>query len=250
MYDFQGKLYLITGATSGLGLATTESIINHGGKVIATGRNVTKLKELEEQYGSCISVVENDSRSPSTGVELAVVVKEHGYLDGLWLNASIDRHDTCDEITEDIYKPVLSVNSRGPILQVVALSKYLKSDASILVSNSSSVYEEAAPTSLYSASKGALLTSIRVWARELGPKGVRVNALFFGSIATSPGSLFPEDAKLEFERVVINQVPLERMATAQEAESAALFLLSNQSSNITGSYIPVDDGLILSQQSI
>ncbi|AQS36128.1 dehydrogenase of unknown specificity, short-chain alcohol dehydrogenase like [Shewanella psychrophila] len=247
MYDFQGKLYLITGATSGLGLATTESIIKDGGKVIATGRNVTKLKALQLRFGPCITVVENDSGSPSTGVELAAVVKEQGYLDGLWLNAGIARLYDCDEVTEDIYKHVMDVNSRGPILQIVALSKYLKSHASILVSSSSSVYEGAASTNLYAASKGALLASIRVWARELGPKGVRVNALVSGTTEeTNFRSLLSADAKLEFENFVINQVPIERSATAQEAASVALFLLSNQSSYITGSEIPVDDGLILS----
>ncbi|NRD72998.1 SDR family oxidoreductase [Shewanella sp. VB17] len=245
MYDFQGKLYLITGATSGMGLSATESIIDHGGKVIAAGRNNKKLKELEARYGSNIVAVENDSGSPSTGVELAEVVKKYGYLDGLWLNAGIARLDGCDEITEDIYKQVMDVNVRGPILQVSALSQYLRKNASVLVSSSSSVYEGAALTSLYAASKGALLASVRVWAREFAPRGVRVNTLVPGPIETNFRRFLPEDAKLAFESFVINQVPLGRAGTAQEAASVALFLLSSQSSYITGSEIPVDGGLIM-----
>lgn len=174
MYNFKNKLILITGATSGMGLAAAQSIIESGGKVIVTGRSESKLVDLKEKYGSSIVTLKNDSASPSTGAVLAEKVAKHGDLDGVWLNAAIARLDNFDEITDDVYHQVMDVNVKGPILQLAALSDYLKNNASIVVTSSSSVYEGAAATSLYAASKGAVSAAARAWARELAPRNIKI----------------------------------------------------------------------------
>ncbi|GAA5012754.1 SDR family oxidoreductase [Acinetobacter puyangensis] len=245
MYDFKNKLFLITGATSGMGLVAAEKIINFGGKVIITGRNESKLAALSKEHGSRIVTLKNDSASWSTGKDLAQAVSKHGRLDGLWLNAAIARLDNFNEITDEIYHQVMDVNVKGPILQLAALSEHLNNNASVLVTSSSSIYEGAATTSLYAASKGAISAAARVWARELAPRSVRVNTLVPGPIETNFRRFLSEEAKLGFERFVIDQVPLGRSGTAQEAANVALFLLSTYSSYITGSEIPVDGGLIM-----
>ncbi|CAG9296813.1 SDR family oxidoreductase [Celerinatantimonas diazotrophica] len=245
MYNFQNKLILITGATSGMGLVAAENIIEFGGKVIVTGRNESKLSELSKKYGQNIVALKNDSASPETGTILAETVAKHGRLDGLWLNAAIARLGNFDEITDEIYAQVMDINVKGPILQVAALSKHLNNSASIIVTSSSSVYEGAAATSLYAASKGAVSAAARAWARELAPRNIRVNTLVPGPIETNFRRFLPEEAKSGFEKFVIDQVPLGRSGTAQEAANVALFLLSPHSSYITGSEIPVDGGLIM-----
>lgn len=245
MFNFKNKLILITGATSGMGLAAARSIIESGGKVIATGRSESKLVDLKEKYGSSIVTLKNDSASSSTGIMLAETVAKHGDLDGVWLNAAIARLDKFDEITDDIYHQVMDVNVKGPILQLAALSEHLKNNASIIVTSSSSVYEGAAATSLYAASKGAVSAAARAWARELAPRKIRVNTLVPGPIETNFRRFLPEEARSGFEQFVIGQVPLGRSGTAQEAANVALFLLSDYSSYITGSEIPVDGGLIM-----
>lgn len=245
MYNFQNKLILITGATSGMGLVAAENVIESGGKVIVTGRNESKLSDLSEKYGSCIVALKADSTSPTTGAMLAEIVAKHGGLDGLWLNAAIARLDNLDEITDGIYDQVMDVNVKGPMLQISALSKHLNNNASIVITSSSSVYEGAAATSLYAASKAAVSAAARVWARELAPRNIRVNTLVPGPIETNFRRFLPEEAKSGFEQFVIGQVPLGRSGTAQEAANVALFLLSEHSSYITGSEIPVDGGLIM-----
>ncbi|AXX92732.1 oxidoreductase [Malaciobacter molluscorum LMG 25693] len=245
MYNFKNKLILITGATSGMGLVAAQNIIESGGKVIITGRSESKLFDLKEKYGSSIVTLKNDSASPSTGTMLAQTVAKHGDLDGVWLNAAIARLDNFDEITDDIYNEVMDINVKAPILQLAALSGYLKNNSSIVVTSSSSVYEGAATTSLYAASKGAISAAARAWARELAPRNIRVNTLVPGPIETNFRRFLPEEAKLGFEEFVIGQVPLGRSGTAQEAANVALFLLSDYSSYITGSEIPVDGGLIM-----
>lgn len=245
VYSFQNKLILITGATSGMGLVAAENIIESGGRVIVTGRDESKLCVLSEKYGSAIVALKNDSSSFNTGAMLAQAVAKHGNLDGLWLNAAIARLDSLDEITDEIYNQVMDVNVKGPILQISALSQYLNDHASIVITSSSSVYEGAAATSLYAASKGAVSAAARVWARELAPRNIRVNTLVPGPIETSFRRFLPEEAKSEFEQFVVGQVPLGRSGTAQEAANVALFLLSEYSSYITGSEIPVDGGLTM-----
>lgn len=245
VYSFQNKLILITGATSGMGLVAAENIIESGGRVIVTGRDESKLCVLSEKYGSAIVALKNDSSSFNTGAMLAQAVAKHGNLDGLWLNAAIARLDSLDEITDEIYNQVMDVNVKGPILQISALSQYLNDHASIVITSSSSVYEGAAATSLYAASKGAVSAAARVWARELAPRNIRVNTLVPGPIETNFRRFLPEEAKSEFEQFVVGQVPLGRSGTAQEAANVALFLLSEYSSYITGSEIPVDGGLTM-----
>lgn len=245
MYNFQNKLILITGATSGMGLAAAKNVIEAGGKVIVTGRNESKLRELSETYGSSIVALKNDSGSSTTGSMLAETIAKYGNLDGLWLNAAIARLDNLDEITDAIYDQVMNVNVRGPLLQIAALSKHLNNNASIVITSSSSVYEGAAATSLYAASKGAVSAAARVWAKELAPRNIRVNTLVPGPIETNFRRFLPEDAKSGFEQFVVGQVPLGRSGTAQEAANVALFLLSEHASYITGSEIPVDGGLIM-----
>lgn len=125
-----------------------------------------------------------------------------------------------------------------------SLAKF-NDNGSIVVTASSSVYEGAAATSLYAASKGALLAAARSWASAVAHRGIRVNTLVPGPIATNFRSFLPDEAREGFESFVVNQVPLQRVGTSEEAAAVALFLLSNASSYVTGSQYAVDGGLIM-----
>jgi NAD(P)-dependent dehydrogenase (short-subunit alcohol dehydrogenase family) len=245
LFDFRNKLFLITGGTSGIGLAATESLIQLGARVIVTGLNKTKLNELSNRHGSRVIPLNIDSASTSSGYDLAQVVQDHGKLDGLWLNAAIARLDKLESVTAEAYSEVMNVNVRGPILQLAALTEHLKDKASIVVTSSSSVYEGAKFTTLYAASKGALSAAVRVWSSELSSRGIRVNTLVPGPITTNLRRFLSDDEQIKFEETVVDQVPLGRAASASEVANVVLFLFSPSSSYITGSEIPVDGGLIM-----
>lgn len=245
VYEFKDKTYLITGGTSGMGLSAAKQISKGGGRIIITGLNPERLNAAQQELGSDAVVLENDSGSPTTGTDLASQVEKIGRLDGLWLNAAIARIGPLEEITVPTYNQIMDINVRGPLLQLAALSALINDNGSIVVTASSSVYEGAAATSLYAASKGALLAAARSWASAVAHRGIRVNTLVPGPIATNFRSFLPDEAREGFESFVVNQVPLQRVGTSEEAAAVALFLLSNASSYVTGSQYAVDGGLIM-----
>jgi NAD(P)-dependent dehydrogenase (short-subunit alcohol dehydrogenase family) len=244
LYDFKNRLYLITGGTSGIGLAAAEELIRLGARVIVTGRNKKKLRELSNRYGSCIIPLNIDSSSPESGYDLAEEVQKNGMLDGLWLNAAIAELDNLESVTAQAYSKIMDVNVRGPLLQLASLSEHLKDNSSVIVTSSSSVYEGAKLTSLYAASKGALSAVVRVWSNELATRGIRVNSLVPGPITTNFRRFLSHKEQVDFEKAVCEQLPLGRSASASEISNVVLFLFSSGSSYVTGSEIPVDGGLI------
>jgi NAD(P)-dependent dehydrogenase (short-subunit alcohol dehydrogenase family) len=125
VYDFKDKTYLITGGTSGMGLAAAKQISNGGGRVIITGLDPQRLHTARQELGSDSVVLENDSGSPTTGTDLARHVEKIGRLDGLWLNAAIARIGPLEEIDISSYNQIMDINVRGPLLQLAALSPLL-----------------------------------------------------------------------------------------------------------------------------
>lgn len=243
MLSFLNKEIVITGATSGIGKAGAISIAGKGGSVIATGRS--RLTELEEALPSGCRVIYNDASSADTGTELASSLKKGKTLDGLWLNAGWASIGDITEITATDFDAIMAANLRGPVLQLAALAPYLKDGASVVVTSSTSAYEGAAATSLYAASKAALIALTRCWATELGTRGIRVNTLVPGPIATNFRHFMSDEFRHDFEASVGERLALERVGNAQEAANVALFLLSDAASYVTGSQYAVDGGLSL-----
>ncbi|UXS01307.1 SDR family oxidoreductase [Agrobacterium tumefaciens] len=244
MGRFSGKRILITGGTSGMGLVGARRIIAEGGTVLVTGLNEQRLKAAEREFADKAVVFRNDAAEP-TATALAETVASAGPLDGLWLNAAFATLGLPEEIDAEGFDAMMATNVRGPMLQLAALSPHLVSGASVLLTSSSSTYEGAAATALYAATKGAVVAMARSWASALAPRGIRVNTLVPGPIETNFRSFLPDEARQGFEDFVVNQVPLGRAGSADEAAAVALFLLSSEASYVTGSQYAVDGGLIM-----
>ena len=245
MARFKNKHILITGATNGMGLAGAKRIVAEGGAVIATGLNPDRINETQRVLGERGQVLANDASDPSNIAMLVEKVGAAGPLDGLWLNAGYAALGAPEEVDADAFDRMMAANVRGPMLQLAALSPHLKAGASVVVTSSSSTYEGAAATSLYAATKGALVAMVRSWATALAPRRIRVNVVVPGPIDTNFRHFLPDDAKRGFEDFVISQVPLGRAGTPEEAAAVALFLLSDDASYVTGSQYAVDGGLIM-----
>ncbi|HDS1153081.1 TPA: SDR family oxidoreductase [Pluralibacter gergoviae] len=244
MGRFQGKRILITGGTSGMGLAGALRIVREGGKVAVTGLNEQRLERARSQLPATSLVIKNDAASEADIGGLQEAIGLWGNLDGLWLNAGFAEIGPPQSVTADIFNRMMSANVRGPMLQLAALSNSLNAGASVLVTSSSSAYEGAATTSLYAATKGAVIAMVKSWAAALADRGIRANTLVPGPIETNFRHFMPQEARQQFEDFVVSQVPLGRVGRAEEAAAVALFLLSEDASYVTGSQYAVDGGLV------
>ncbi|GGM29025.1 oxidoreductase [Pseudomonas asuensis] len=245
MSRFVGKKVLITGGTRGIGLAGARRIVAEKGTVLLTGRSRSHADSAAQLFPSASRVLLNDAADPAAVEDLALAVAQWGKLDGLWLNAGYAEVGPLQEITAESFDKMMAANVRGPLLQLGKLSPLLNPGASVVVTSSSSAYEQTSSTSLYAATKGALISMARCWAAAFAEQGIRVNVLVPGPIETRFRDFMSEDIKQAFEHSVVEAVPLARVGAAEEAAAVALFLLSSDSSYVTGSQYAVDGGLLM-----
>jgi NAD(P)-dependent dehydrogenase (short-subunit alcohol dehydrogenase family) len=245
MTRFTGKRILITGGSSGMGLAGARRIIAEGGKVAITGLNQQRLSAAERYLVEGSLVLRNDAADPEAANALAEEIAAWGRLDGLWLNAGYAAVGPLEDVTAEAFDAMMHANVRGPVLQLGKLSPLLNPGASVVVTSSTSTYEGAAMTSLYAATKGAIVAMARSWASALASRNIRVNVLVPGPIDTNFRDFMPESAREQFEGFVLGQVPLGRVGSPDEAAAVALFLLSDDASYVTGSQYAVDGGLTM-----
>ncbi|HKR81932.1 MAG TPA: SDR family oxidoreductase [Candidatus Saccharimonadales bacterium] len=239
---FSDKTILITGGTHGIGLAGAKRIISEGGTVIVTGLNDEHARQARQELSGAI-IIKNDAADPRAGIALAETIKKQALrLDGLWLNAGYARLNSVESVDADSFDHMMHVNVRGPMLQLAALAHFLNPDASVLLTSSIAAYDGSAATPLYGATKGAVISLVRSWASELASRHIRVNTLVPGPIESGLRDFLPEAARKNFEKSVVNDVPLGRIGSADEAAAVALFLLSDDASYVTGSQYMVDGG--------
>lgn len=245
MTRFSGKRILITGGNSGIGLTGAKRIVEEGGEVAVTGYSEDHLDEARRQLPAGSLVLKSDASDPAAGDHLARAVADWGRLDGLWLNAGFAAVAAVGEIDASFFDRMMNANVRGPVLQIARLTELLNDGASVVLTSSTSAYEGAPMASIYAATKGAMISMARCWASSLAERGIRVNALVPGPIATDFRDFMPADFRKQFEEDVVSRVPLGRVGSPKEAAAVALFLLSDDSTYVTGSQYAVDGGLTM-----
>ncbi|WP_406692349.1 SDR family oxidoreductase [Saccharopolyspora sp. ID03-671] len=241
MTRFVGKRVLITGATTGIGLAGARRIADEGGELVLTGTDPQRLTALRQAIPAA-QVLADDAADPRTGEALADAVAEGG-LDGLWLNAGYADTGDVAELDAEFFDRMMRVNVRGPALQLARLSAHLNEGASVVVTSSTSTYEGSPVATVYAATKGALVAMARGWASALADRGIRVNTLVPGAIDTNFRAFMPDRTRENFEHDVLSRVPLHRIGTPEEAAAIALFLLSDDATYVTAAQYAVDGGL-------
>jgi len=243
MGSFSNKRIIITGGTSGIGLAGARKLAEQGAEVFVTGRNDPEL--AGHPLPSGVRFIHNDASDPETGRQLLEALPPGVGVDGLWLNAGFADVAAVDEVEAAFFDRMMAANVRGPVLQLAALSSRLNQGASVVITSSTSTYEGAAMASVYAATKGALISLSRCWASALADRGIRVNALVPGAIDTSFRDFMPAEFRSTFEADVTGRTALRRIGAPDEAAAVALFLLSDEASYVTGSQYVVDGGLTM-----
>jgi NAD(P)-dependent dehydrogenase (short-subunit alcohol dehydrogenase family) len=242
-----GKVAVITGGNSGIGLATAKRFVDEGAHVFITGRRKSELDRAVNEIGRNVTSVQNDVTNPEDLDKLYSAVKQQkGKLDIVFANAGIGEFAPLGEITEEHFDKQFNVNVRGLLFTVQKALPLLQPGASIVL-NASIVSMTGSPAfSVYSATKAAVRSFARTWCVDLKEKGIRVNAISPGVVPT-PGyhtSLGMTEEQLDqFVQGSISQIPLGRVGAPDEIAKAVVFLASDDSSYINGIELFVDGGM-------
>ena len=240
MGKLDGKVAVITGASTGMALAGAKLFVDEGAYVFITGRRQEALDEAVKLIGRNVTGVQADSADLDDLDRLFETVKqEKGAVDVLWASAGGGEQGTLGEITEEQFDAAFSLNARGTLFTVQKALPLFNDGGSIFMTGSVASIKGFPGYSVYAASKAALHAFARGWLNELKARNIRVNVLHPGPIATPmQDQVLTEEAKQRFESLI----PRGKMGRPEEIAAAALFLASDDSSFVNGVELSVDGG--------
>jgi NAD(P)-dependent dehydrogenase (short-subunit alcohol dehydrogenase family) len=245
MDRFKGKTAVITGGTTGIGLATAKLFINEGARVIVTGRTAATIKSAQAELGDNAIVIRSDATSFPDMDALAAKVKEtFGKLDVLFVNAGYGRFIPFEAVTEEVYDEMLNLNAKGPYFIAQKLVPLMPEGSSVVFTTSMANVKAVAPLSAYGAAKAALRSITRSLASELSPRGIRVNAVSPGPIEATDILQkvgMPKEASDQVYVQMAQAVPMKRLGRPEELAKAVAFLAID-ATYTTGIELPVDGG--------
>lgn len=246
MNMLEGKVAVITGGNSGIGLATAKRFVAEGAHVVITGRREKELQEAAASIGGTVTTVAGDvTRLEDLDRLYAVVKEKHGHIDVLFANAGWGEVAALDAATEEHFDKTFDLNAKGTFFTVQKALPLIKDGGSIILTASVANVRGDPAFSAYAAAKAAVRTFARGWTTELADRKIRVNSMSPGPIETPA----LEKVGLTAEQVAqvaaqfASQVPLGRRGKAEEVAAAVTFLASDESSYVTGIDLAVDGGM-------
>jgi NAD(P)-dependent dehydrogenase (short-subunit alcohol dehydrogenase family) len=245
MGKLEGKIALVTGGTSGIGLATAKCFMTEGAYVFITGRRAPELAAAVKEIGSNVTGIQGDVSNLGDLNRLFEQIKrEKGKLDIVFANAGTAKYAPLGQITEELYDSTFDTNVKGLLFTVQKALPLIPDGSSIILNASIVASKGLSSNSVYSATKAAVRSFARTWTTDLKVRRIRVNAVSPGSIDT-PGLnelLGSSEVGQRRLKMISNAVPLGRLGKPEEIAKAVTFLASDDSSYITGAELFVDGG--------
>ena len=245
MSKLEGKVAVITGGSSGIGLATAQRFVAEGAYVYITGRRQSELDTAVRQIGRNVTAVQGDVSNLADLDRLyATVQQQHDHIDVVFANAGLIEPALLGEISEATFDKLFAVNVKGLLFTVQKALPFLREGSSIILTASSTTRKVQAAISVYAASKAAIRSFARTWTLDLQGRNIRVNAISPGPTRTPgvTGLARTEEEWHQLSAAVAATVPLGRMADPDEIAKAVVFLASDESSYVNGIELFVDGG--------
>jgi len=246
MSKLKGKVALITGGNSGMGLATAKLFAEEGAQVIITGRRQKDTDEAVKAIGKNVEGVVGDVAKLTDLDKLHDhIAKKYGRVDIVFANAGIGNYVPFGQVTEQQFDQVFDINAKGTFLTVQKLLDLIPDGGSIILNGSIAGYKGIEAFSVYSATKAAVRSFARTWTSDLKARKIRVNVIAPGPIDTPifGKSGFNADQVAAIKSQLVQQVPLGRIGNSIEIAKPALFFASDDSSFVTGVELTVDGGM-------
>ena len=244
---FKDKVVLVLGGNSGIGLATAQGFAAEGGKVHLTGRNKATIDEAVAAVPGSTGYQSDIADPAATEAVVKAVEEADGRIDVLFINAGVGGFAPLEGITEADWDFVHGVNLKGCVFALQKAVRVMGEGGSVVVTGSIGAHGALEGNGTYAAAKAGLAMAMKVFAKELLPRKIRVNMVSPGPIDTpllyrNPG-MGPDDVARLKEMMIAN-IPMHRMGESEEVAKAVLFLASNDASFITGEDLLIDGGLI------
>lgn len=242
----EGKVAVVTGGNSGIGLATAKRLQEEGARVAISGRSRKTLDEAVKTIGNGVVAVQADvAKLEELDTLYAEVSKKLGKIDVLFVNAGVAKFAPLADTSESLYDEQFDINIKGAYFTIQKALPMLNDGASIILNTSVAGSKGNAATSAYSATKAALRSLARTAAAELAGRGIRVNSVAPGPIITPifGKTGLPAEVIDEWSKQIVASVPMKRFGQPEEVAATVAFLASQDASYITGVEINVDGGL-------
>lgn len=246
MNRFNSKTVLVTGGNSGIGLAAAKAYASEGARVVITGRDTATLEKASAEIATDVIALRSDAASLHDAKRLAETLSQKGIrLDAVFINAGIAKFAPFADVDEALWDQTFDINTKGAYFQIQALLPLLNKGAAIIINGSINAHIGMPGSSVYAASKAALISLAKTLSAELLPQGVRVNVVSPGPISTPIyGKLGLDEASLDATAKQIQaQVPLGRFGTPEELATTVLHMTAPESAFIVGTEVIVDGGM-------
>lgn len=248
MNKLKGKTVLITGGSSGIGLATAKLFRDEGAQLAITGQDPDGLARAREELGSETLIIRSNAGNLAEIESLMKQVDQHfKRLDVLFINAAVAKAAPIEQVSETQFDEIMGINCKGVFFTIQKALPLFGNSASIIVTTSITNQLGSPNFSVYGASKAALRSFVQSLSLELIGRGIRINAISPGPIATPMFERFglPADMVQAIKSEIEHKSPIKRFGTPEEIAKVALFLASDDSSYLVGGEIVVDGGMSL-----
>jgi len=244
---FKNKVAVVTGGNSGIGLATARAFAREGAKVAITGRSDATLKAAQRELGPDVLVLKADfSQVPEIAKAMDRIKERFGRIDVLFVNAGVGKFVPFEDVTEALFDETMATNLKGAFFTVQKALPLLSRGAAVVLNASINAHMGMPGSTVYGASKAAVVNLAKTLSADLLQRGIRVNVVSPGPVATPiiDRMGLPEEATRQLKEQITERVPLKRFGQPDEIAAAVLYLSSSESAFVVGTELVVDGGMI------